>query len=128
MSEVLETLLPLHPVRSLVKFYWPARPLPFADCLMDLVRKDFSGANFLAVIEQRYDALKVLREDHQKEEMRQQRMLEAKLKLEEEVREAYAKETEEVFPKVEREEAPELDGAQPEGDIMPGLLGDQPGT
>jgi len=127
-SEVMETLLPLHPVRSLVKFYWPSRPLPFADCLMDLVRKDFSGANFLAVIEQRYDALKVLREDHRREEMRQQRMLEEKLRLEEEARNAYAKEAEEVFAQVEREEEPETADAAPEGDILPGLLSQQPGT
>merc|ERR1719316_2054055 len=91
--------------------FWHTRPLPFADVLMDLVRVDFSGANFLAIIEQRYDSLKVIREEERQAARRAQVLLEEKERLEREAREEYSLNKappEEVYEKVEREEAPEV--------------------
>ena len=77
-------------VKSLVKFFWHSRPLPFADVLMDLVRVDFSGANFLAIIEQRYESLRVLREEERLAARRAQLLLEEKERLEREAREEFS--------------------------------------
>merc|ERR1719160_974093 len=106
-TEIVEEMLPIRPVKSLVKFFWHSRPLPFADVLMDLVRVDFSGANFLAIIEQRYESLRVLREEERLAARRAQLLLEEKERLEREAREEYSlKKTveEEQYPVVEREE------------------------
>merc|ERR1719377_314799 len=103
-TEIFEEMLPIRPVKSLVKFFWHSRPLPFADILMDLVRVDFSGANFLAVIEQRYESLRVLREDERRAAQRQQRLLEEKERLDREARMEFSlkKEVvEETYPVVD---------------------------
>merc|ERR1719377_504923 len=92
-TEIVEEMLPIRPVKSLVKFFWHSRPLPFADVLMDLVRVDFSGANFLAIIEQRYESLRVLREE--KERLEREARMEFSLKK---------VVVEETYPVVEREE------------------------
>ena len=51
---------------------------------------DFSGANFLAIIEQRYESLRVLREEERLAARRAQLLLEEKERLEREAREEYS--------------------------------------
>jgi hypothetical protein len=132
-TEIVEEMLPIRPVKSLVKFFWDARPLPVADVLMDLVRVDFSGANFLAIIEQRYSALKVIREEERVAAKRAQILLEEKERLEREARDEYALDKvvkEEDYPKVDREEGDEAALPPPalQEDVEPGEKVDPTGA